>query len=187
MSYWMQEQFGELGSAATTGAGGLILSLSQQQFTTLMPVFARQSSAPGGAIVAQVFCDGMYVQILKPSQASALADILSSDDDSVPSIHATANRVRSLAEAFESAAAQARIAELTKAIDRKNDVIEGWRSECAEHADACATAEKRIAELEAALCDIIAENPNPNLPYGHRVNEIARAALAGDEPATRGE
>lgn len=46
-------------------------------------------------------------------------------------------------------AAQARIVELANELDRKNDVIEGWRSECAEHADARATAEKRVAELEA--------------------------------------
>lgn len=53
------------------------------------------------------------------------------------------------------AAAQARIAELTKALDRKNDVIEGWRGECVEHADARATAEKRVAELEAERADLL--------------------------------
>lgn len=41
-------------------------------------------------------------------------------------------------------------------------------------------AQKRIAELEAALRDIIEMNPRPTLPYGHQVNDRARAALAGD-------
>ena len=46
-----------------------------------------------------------------------------------------------------------------------------------------AAAQARIAELEAALRDIIAENANPQSGYGRAVVEIARAALAGDEPA----
>lgn len=42
--------------------------------------------------------------------------------------------------------------------------------------------EKAGPDLLAALHDIIAENPNPTLPYGFRVNEIARAAIAKATP-----
>lgn len=48
---------------------------------------------------------------------------------------------------------------------------------------ALVAAQKRIAELEASLRDIIAEDPNPKSGYGVAVNETARAALAGVEPA----
>lgn len=43
-----------------------------------------------------------------------------------------------------------------------------------------AAAEKRVKVLEAALRDIIEMNPRPTLPYGHEVNDRARAALKGE-------
>lgn len=90
--------------------------------------------------------------------------------------------------------AQARIAELTKTIDAKNRLIDHWRLDCEAQADARVTAEKRIAELEAAL--IHSRGWIEALPFASNVS-IAKgvthtlmridAALAGSAPATRGE
>lgn len=51
---------------------------------------------------------------------------------------------------------------------------------CAIESEELSEAQQRIAKLESALRDIIAENPQPTLPYGYRVNEIAQNALAGE-------
>lgn len=69
--------------------------------------------------------------------------------------------------------AYARIAELTKTIDRKNGLIDHWRRDCIDLGDKRENAEKRIAALESAL-RFYAENP--------ATGEVARAALAGAEP-----